>query len=151
MSRWKEQRELELKQQAEEEKAEKPTLEQIEGEFEEALDDIKKGFRQRMEKEKSRFANVCDTNYYFVVCFTNFEQLSEFCESIGQDPMLLYVDGKDFAKKINRALKTADYVPPQRQSSGKDYEARALDETSGVYPTINMETAKAAKAKRTSK
>ena len=132
MSSWKKQREAELeKQQAEEEDVQ--TLEEVEQGFLETAEELHQSFRDRAEKENKRFHDACDSNHYFTVYFSSYEQMEEFCNSVGINPMLLYVDGREFAKKINRALKTPDYQPPRIQPFNRDYTARALDKDSKWY------------------
>lgn len=109
------------------------TLEEVEQAFGDTMDLIKSGFRKRLNDEKQRFSDVCDTNYYFTVCFTTFEQLREFCDSIGQDPMLLYVDGKEFARNINRAIKAPDFQIPTHKPFTKEYTDRALEMDDPYY------------------
>ena len=134
MSKWKEMREAEAQATIEEEQVEEaPTLEDVEQGFLDTTDSLHEAFRNRAEREKKRFHDACDSNHYFTVYFTSFEQLEEFCDSVGLDPMLLYIDGREFAKRIGRALKTPDYDPPQIQPFNKDYMARSLDKDSKWY------------------
>lgn len=126
MSKWKEAKEAELREQQEEE--ERQTLEQTEKELASIVEEseLLRKFKERHEKEAKRRQDVTDSNYYFVVCFGNSGQLIEFCEKFGIDSDRLYIDGKEFARKVNRALQTPDPVFPRQQKGGEDYKNRAL-------------------------
>lgn len=132
MSKWRDQVQAEQKP-AKGKKAqpapepENPTLEEFEQEMADSMDQLHQAFRERAAKEQQRVLDVCDSNYYFVVCFSNAQQLTEFCESVKLNPNEIYVDGREFAKKINRALKTPDTDFPKTQPFNKDYVKRARD------------------------
>ena len=133
MSKWREQMEAETKPTKGKGKAQAqqpendPTLEEFEQEMADSMDQLHQAFRDRAAKEQQRVLDVCDSNYYFVVCFSNAQQLNEFCDSVKLNPNEIYVDGREFAKKINRALKTPDTQFPQIQPFNKDYMKRARD------------------------
>ena len=124
MSKWKEQKAAEAKV-AEKKKPEPPSLEQFEEGMASDIDALHQAFRDRAKQEEKRFSDVCDSDYYFVVCFSNNAQLVEFCESVGLNPDEIYIDGREFARKIKRALKTPDSEPARIQPFNKDYVARA--------------------------
>lgn len=126
MSRWRDEREREKKKAAEKKaKPQVPTLEEFEEGMTEDLQKVRESFRERKEREDKRFADVCDSNYYFVVCFSNNAQMVEFCERVGLNADEIYVDGREFASKINRALKTPNTDFPKVQNFGRDYKERA--------------------------
>ena len=91
------------------------------------MERLHQAFRDRAAREQRRVVDVCDSNYYVVVCFSNREQLDEFCASIGLNADEIYMDGRDFAKKINRALKTPDTIFPKIQPFNRDYVRRARE------------------------
>lgn len=126
MSKWKEMRGAEAKTK-EKEKPETPTLDALEQDMADSIDALHQAFRDRAKQEEKRFADVCDSDYYFVVCFSNNEQLVEFCDSIGINPDEIYVDGRELARKIRRALKTADSEPAKIQPFNRDYVARSRE------------------------
>lgn len=126
MSRWKEQKEAEERKKQAQHQKEKPTLEEIEDGTLSEFDTLHEGFRERAAKENQRFYDVTNTDYYFVVCFSNNAQLVEFCESVGLNPDEIYMDGRQFAKKINRALKTPDTQFPKTQAFNRDFMERAV-------------------------
>ena len=121
MSRWKDQQKTEKVQ----EETKIPSLEEFEEGMENEIDELHAAFRERYAKEQKRVLDVIDSNYYFVVCFSNHDQLNEFCDSIGLDPNAIYYDGREFARRINRALTTPDTTFPKVQPFGKDYVDRA--------------------------
>ena len=126
MSSWKEEREKEAQaRQAKEVPKKKPTLEEFEEGMAEDLKNVRESFRARADKEAKRFSDVCDADYYFVVCFSNKAQMEEFCETVGLNPDEIYIDGRQFARRIGRALSAPDTQFPQIQSFGKDYVQRA--------------------------
>lgn len=127
MSRWKEQREAEETRQ---EKPEQPaSLSEIEKSFEEALntDALLQSFMDKRHKEAGRMDDIIDTNYYFCVCFNNFNQLVEFCERFDLNADEIYMDGREVAKQFKRALREPDLEMPKTQGLNKDYANRALD------------------------
>ena len=129
MSKWKEQQEAEKAKKAEREAQEPESLESFEAG---ALDDMEKlhqAFRERAEKENKRVIDVLNCDYYFVVCFSNRDQLYEFCERTGLNPDEIYIDGRTFARKINRALKTPDTDFPKTQPFNRDFVNRAREKT----------------------
>ena len=134
MSRWKQQKEAELVkklpkiedgEQAEiaDAPADGETLEDVERAFKEDLnvDEALTSFAERRSREAGRFRDVTDTSYYFTVCFTNLEQLVEFCESFGLDAQRMYFDGREIAKAFNKALKKPDTLRPKEQGISADY------------------------------
>ena len=132
MSKWKEQREAEAKAEAakmQEEQNEPQNLQEIEDSFKDAFntDKLLQTFAEKRYKEAGRMDDIIDTNYYFCVCFNNFNQLCEFCENFNLNPDDIYVDGKTFAKQMKRALLEPDIELPKTQGLNKDYLARSLD------------------------
>lgn len=125
MSKWKEAKEAEERQQEEEERL---SLEQTEETYHEIVEEseLLRKFKERHEKESKRRQNVTDSNYYFVVCFSNSAQLREFCEKFRLNPDQLYVDGREFAKNVNRALSSPDTDFQTRYGGSKDYADRAM-------------------------
>ena len=81
MSKWKEARQAE--QKAAEKQNDIPSLDELEDELNEGIDTLQQAFRDRAEKEEKRFQDVCDSAYYFVVCFSNNAQLVELRQYIG--------------------------------------------------------------------
>lgn len=67
----------------EESQQEEDTLENLEKETLEELGDVEKSFRERMNAESKRFRDMCDTEYWFCVCFTSREQKEEFLKKSG--------------------------------------------------------------------
>lgn len=84
------------------------TLEQVESETLDELSKVEKSFRERMANENKRFRDMCDTEYWVAVCFTNREQKEEFLRSLDLPIEEKYIDGREMAGKINRAIKTPD-------------------------------------------
>ena len=122
MSKWKD-----LKKEKEPPVEEAPAgMEAVEETFHEQLDEALVAFKNRREKEKKRFLDVVDTNYYFVVCFTNNAQMIEFCEKFGLDTQYKYYDGKEVARKFNKAIETPDSVFPREKGRTKEYADRAM-------------------------
>lgn len=127
MSRWKKLQEENVSPAQETDQPE--SLESVEQSFKDALDtdDLLKSFAERRDKERGRMADVVDTNYYFVVCFNNMNQLVEFCDTFGLNPDEIYMDGKDFARRVNRELSEPDIELPKTQPINKDYLIRSLE------------------------
>lgn len=127
MSKWKDQKEAEAKA-AEEERL---RLEELEAAMLHDLDqesELLKGFKERREKEDKRSKDVTDANYYFVVCFSNADQMEEFCDNFGLDSDEVYMDGREVARRFRKALKTPDSEFPRTQPFNKDYTIRAREE-----------------------
>lgn len=126
MSGWKEARAREAEEaRLKQDTKKKPSLKEFEDGMAEDLKNVREVFRERAEKENKRFADVCDSDYYFVVCFSNKAQLQEFCDSVGLNSDEIYVDGREFAKRIKRTLSTPDTDFPKIQPFNKDYVDRA--------------------------
>ena len=121
MSKWADQKKAEKTQK----KQEPAQLEEFEKAMEESVNSLQTAFREKIAKEDKRVQDVCNCDYYFVVCFSNRDQLFEFCDSVGLNPNEIYFDGREFAKKINRALKTPNTEFPKTQPFNKDYVNRA--------------------------
>ena len=122
MSKWKE-----MKETTQPEPEEPMGMEAVEKAFDDQLDEALVAFKERREKEKTRFADVTDTNYYFVVCFSNNAQMAEFCEKFGLDISYKYYDGREVARKFKRALQTPDMATPREKGKSKEYTERAMD------------------------
>ena len=130
MSRWKEQREAEKSAAKEEQaKQESQSLEEIEESFKEALntDALLQSFMDKRFKEDKRMNDVINSDFYFCVCFNNVRQLIEFCERFGLNPDEIYMDGRQVARQLGRALREPDVPLPKTQGLNKDYAALALD------------------------
>lgn len=123
MSRWKEQKEAEKKPTP---KAD-PNLADFEKSSEEGMEQLHEAFRARAAREEQRVIDVVNCDYYFVVCFSNRDQLYEFCEKTGLNPNEIYFNGKEFARKMNRAISTPDTEFPKVQPFNKEYVKRAMD------------------------
>lgn len=125
MSSWKQMRDDEEEvQQCEDPQS---TLEEVEAAMRQEATDLQKAFRDRAKKENQRFQDVCDTDYYMTVCFSNRAQMEEFCESVGLDADEIFIDGREFARKIGKALKTPDSQFPKVQAFNRDYVALARE------------------------
>lgn len=113
--------------ETENEEAEAVDLEQFESEGLEAVGEIEKSFRERMKQENSRFRDMCDSEYWFAVCFTCREQRNEFLEKIGIDPELKYIDGREMAKAYRKSIKTPDLEFAQMRPFDKEYLKRVRE------------------------
>lgn len=109
------------------EEVEEVTLDELEAEGLEAVGEIEKSFRERMKQESSRFRDMCDTEYWFAVCFTSREQRNEFLEKIGIDPELKYIDGHEMAKAFRKSIKTPDLEFAQTRPFDKEYLKRVRE------------------------
>lgn len=127
MSKWKDNREAEQQTARAEQDQQPMGMEELEAAFASDIDELHRAFRERTSKENKRFKDVYDTDYYFTVCFSNQEQMVEFCESVGLNSDQIYIDGREFARKIGKALKTADTEFPKTQPFNRDYVARARE------------------------
>lgn len=111
----------------EESQQEEDTLENLEKETLEEIGDVEKSFRERMNAESKRFRDMCDTEYWFCVCFTSREQKEEFLKKIGMETDVKYIDGKDMARAYRKAIKTPDLDFAKVKPSDKEYCNRARD------------------------
>lgn len=84
------------------------SLEELEQTSLKEIQEVEAGFRERMKQENDRFRDMCDTEYWFCVCFTSRKQKEEFLEKIGIETDLKYIEGKEMARAYKRALKTPD-------------------------------------------
>lgn len=84
------------------------SLEKLEADCLSDISEAKKGFRDRLTKENKRFQDMCDTEYWCCVCFTSRAQKEEFLSKLGLDTDEKYIDGKQMARAVNRALETPD-------------------------------------------
>lgn len=113
--------------EVEEEAAEPASLEELEKSVLDELGEVESSFRERLKRENSRFLDMCDTEYWFAVCFTSRKQKEEFMTKIGIDPELKYVEGREMAKAYRKALKTPDLEFAQIRPFDKEYLKRATD------------------------
>lgn len=133
MSRWKEMKDKERTDAIKAAEAEEqedfvyPTLEELETDLSNTLDDLDQAFRDRAHREKDRYAQTCDSLYYFTVYFSNREQMIEFCESFGMDYKQFYFDGRELAKRFRHALRNPDTQFSKIRPFNKDFVARARD------------------------
>lgn len=126
MSKWADQKAAEQKKQ-EQQPQEPQTLEEFEQATADGMEQLHQAFRDRAAKEDQRVLDVVNCDYYFVVCFSNRRQLFEFCDRTGLNPNEIYMDGREFARKINRALETPDTQFPKTQPFNRDYVKRAME------------------------
>lgn len=125
MSRWKKEEEVALEM---EEAGEIPSLEELEEQTHEEIDEIKQGFRDRAKAEQKRFVDVCDTGYWFCVAFSTRAQKEEMLALLGIEPDLKYVDGKEFARAVKKSLKNPDQEFAKIKAFDKDYVRMARDD-----------------------
>lgn len=111
----------------EENPQEEDSLEKLEKETLEELGDVEKSFRERMNAENKRFRDMCDTEYWFCVCFTSREQKEEFLKKIGIETDVKYIDGKDMARAYRKAIKAPDLDFAKVKPYDKEYCNRARD------------------------
>lgn len=119
----------EAKGAAKQEKAEQVAevgLEQLEQDVARELGEVERSFRERMAAENKRFRDMCDTEYWFCVCFTSRAQKEEFLAKIGIDTDLKYIDGKDMARAYRKAIKEPDLEFAEVQPFGKEFSDRVL-------------------------
>lgn len=100
-------------------------LEQLQLEEAEAL---RQRFREKMKDERKRFRDVCDTEYWFCVCFTSREQKEEFLKALRINPNEKYVDGREMARAVRRALRSPDMEYPRIRGYDKEYMNRSMEE-----------------------
>lgn len=103
-------------------------LEELESDVEKELLDVEKSFRERMSVENKRFRDMCDTEYWFCVCFTSREQKDEFLRSLQLNPDEKYIDGKELARAVKRPIKTKDLEFARISKISKDYLSNIIDE-----------------------
>lgn len=103
-------------------------LEELESDVEKELLDVEKSFRERMSVENKRFRDMCDTEYWFCVCFTSREQKDEFLRSLQLNPDEKYIDGKELARAVKRSIKTKDLEFARISKISKDYLSNIIDE-----------------------
>lgn len=129
MSRWRDlvEQDNAKKITEEEETEEYPTLEELESDLQNTLDDLNASFRERAKREKQRYAQTCNSTYYFTVYFSNKEQLVEFCENFDMDYTQYYFDGRELARKFKRALRTSDTNFAKVKGFTKEYVDRAAE------------------------
>lgn len=84
------------------------SLEELEAEIKDELGEVEQSFRERMQIENKRFRDMCDTEYWVAVCFTSRAQKEEFLEMMDLPLDEKYIDGREMARKCNRAIKTPD-------------------------------------------
>lgn len=111
------------------EETEEPEVTDLDGMeqvFNDEVDEIKQAFRDRMKAENKRFADVCDSAYWFCVCFKSRQQRAEFLEKIGLDPDLKYVDGKEMARAYKKEIESEDLKFPKIKPPDKDFSARTM-------------------------
>ena len=105
----------------------KDSLERLEKDCTEELGALEASFRDRMNAENKRFRDMCDTEYWFAVCFSSREQKDEFLEKIGLDTSGKYIDGKALAMAFRRSIRTPDLEFAGIRPYDKDYIARSKD------------------------
>lgn len=103
------------------------TMEELEESTIAELSEVEKGFRERMKQENNRFRDMCDTEYWFCVCFTSRAQREEFMKKVGLPTDEKYIDGREMAKAFRKSIKTPDLEFAQIQAFGKEYVDRAMD------------------------
>ena len=106
------------------EQEEKCGLAAVEQEALEELTELERGFRERVKAENKRFRDMCDTEYWFCVCFTSREQKEEFMKKIGLDINEKYFDGKDVAKAFKKTISTPDIEFARIKPPDQDWSDR---------------------------
>lgn len=109
------------------EEEQEDSLEALEGDCLKEMDEVSKGFRERMKAENERFRDMCDTEYWFCVCFTSRAQKEELLRALRMDPDEKYVDGREMAKAVRKALRTPDLEFAKVRPYDKDFSDRAMD------------------------
>ncbi len=135
MSKWAEQRQREVEAQEAEKRAKEEVpqgeaaLEGFEQGFKDALQEARDAFNDSWKKEKDMRHSVgVDTNFYFCVYFKDFPQLKEFCDKFGLDANQIFIDGKEFSRKLGKAIQTPDPEFAKEKPLNRDYIARSMKE-----------------------
>ena len=127
MSRWAEMQKAESVPEEPEVRPEAPGMEAVEKDMDEGYDEALMAFKERREKEAKRFREITDTNHYMVLCFTTNTQLVEFCNTFGIDVKYRYYDGREVARRLNKALKSPDVAMPREKGRTKEYTELAME------------------------
>lgn len=102
-------------------------LDELEENTIDELGEVEKSFRERMARENSRFQDMCDTEYWFCVCFTSRAQKEEFMQKAGLPVDEKYIEGREMAKAFRKSIKTPDLEFAKIQPFGKEYVNRIMD------------------------
>lgn len=102
------------------------SLDALEAEVAEELGEVEKSSRERMSAENKRFRDMCDTEYWFCVCFTSREQKEELLEKLGLPLDEKYIAGREFAKAVKAQLKTEDIKFARIKKPGREYAERSM-------------------------
>ena len=80
---------------------------------------------RKMTEHKDRFEKVTSDGFWFCVYFNTDEQKEEFLQSIGLEKNCRYLTGKEFAKAINRPIKTPNFDFGSEKLPVKEFKQRA--------------------------
>ena len=80
---------------------------------------------RKMTEHKDRFDKVTSDGFWFCVYFNTDEQKEEFLQSIGLEKNCRYLDGREFAKSIGKALKTPNFDFGKEKLPVKEFKDRA--------------------------
>lgn len=80
---------------------------------------------RKMVAHKDRFDKVTSDGFWFCVYFNTDAQKEEFLQSIGLEKNCRYLDGREFAKAINRPLKTPNFDFGSEKLPVKEFKERA--------------------------
>lgn len=106
--------------------AEEASLAEIEATALKELSELEKTFREKFTKEKNRFRDMCDTEYWVCACFTTRQQREEFLKNMGFDGDEKYVDGRELARACKRALQSPDMEFAKIRAFDKDFLDRTI-------------------------
>ena len=92
---------------------------------EEQLEQDGEYLSRKMVEHKDRFQKVTSDGFWFCVYFNTDEQKEEFCQSIGLEKNIRYLNGKEFAKAIGKPLNTPNFDFGKEKAPVKEFKDRA--------------------------
>ena len=83
------------------------------------------GIAESIKKQKAIAKDTLSSNYWFAVCFNNETQKRQFLEKIGFDPSWTFIQGDEFARKVNVEVKEPNHDYSKERRVNPNFRARA--------------------------
>ena len=105
-------------------------LDQLEKDMQETatviLDEVE-GIAESIKKQKAIAKDTLSSNYWFAVCFNNDLQKQQFLEAVGFNPTWTFIQGDEFAKKMNVQIKEPNHDYSKERRVNPNFKARARE------------------------
>lgn len=103
----------------------KMTAADFEKQAEEILEENANYLSRKIKEQTDRMNTVTSNGYWFCVYFNNDQQKKEFLRKLGMCETDMYINGRDFAKRIGQRIEKPDFDFGEEKKPVTEFQKRA--------------------------